>query len=301
MASVPQWTRVNVGGRPHATFKGDVSFVSFYDYPVPFGAIFAQRQSAFFGQDGTGDTSTSRIVKILGFLGQPLPIIGGSSPQGCGPQEVEGAPLDAIHLVEATEDGLLFFDGAGAPNFRLRNYRINRSPDATVAADMIDPASVGFRGDNYGLTNDVTATRPDGAVSRVVNSASVQGHGRVKATISAVSTSDSALRILAAWQANSDGIQRNRITGIRVSLLNFPSLIPSVLGLELWRKLRLTGIPTAQAPAATADLVVEGWTEVISEDDWSMTFTTSPGEAVDVWQIGTAGHSEIGTTTRIGY
>jgi hypothetical protein len=301
MASVPQWTIVSVGGRPHSTFKGDVSFVSFYAYPVPVGAIFAQRQSAFFGQDGTGDTSTSRIVKILGFLDQPLPIIGGSGPQGCGPQEVEGAPLDAIHLVEATEDGLLFFDGSGAPNFRLRNYRINRAPDATVAADMIDPTQIGFRGDNYGLTNDVTATRPDGAVSRVVNADSVADHGRVKDSISAVSTSDSALRILAAWQANVDGVQRNRITGIRVSLLNFPSLISSLLTLELWRKLRLTDLPTAQAPAAGVDLIVEGWSEVISEEDWSMTFTTSPGEAVDVWQIGVAGHSEIGTTTTIGY
>jgi hypothetical protein len=301
MASVPQWTIVNVGGRPHATFRGDVSFTSFYNYPVPIGAIFAQKQSAFFGEDGTGDTSTSRIIKLTGFLGPPLPTVGGSGPQSCGPQEVAGAPLDAIHLVEATEDGIFFFDGAGAPAFRLRNWRINRAADATVAADMIDPGSVQFRGDNYGLTNDVTASRSDGATQRVVNAASVAAHDTVKASITALSTTDAQLRILAAWQANVDGQQRNRITGIRVSLLNFPSIIPSMLGLDVWKKLRLTGIPTAQAPASSLDLIVEGWSEVISEDDWSMTLTTSPGERVDVWQIGVAGHSEIGTTTTIGY
>lgn len=301
MASVPTWTRVNVGGRQKSTFEGDVSFVSFYAYPLPFGAIFAQKQSAFTGQDGTGNTSVSRMVKLTGFLGLPLPTIGGSGPVGCGPQEIAGAPLDAIHVVEATEDGLFYFDGQDRPIFRLRNFRINRSPDATVAADMVDPTSIGFRGDNYGLTNDVTARRSDGATARIVNGQSISDHGRVKADITAVSSSDTDLRILAAWQANVDGVQRNRITGIRVSLLNFPDVIASMLGLDLWRKLEITGLPTAQSPAATIDLIVEGWSEVISEDDWSMTFTTSPGEAVEAWQIGVVGRSEIGVTTRIGY
>lgn len=292
------WNRVNVGGRSKVMFRGDISYVSFYDYPLTSNVIVAQWYSAFKGSDGTGDTSTSRMTKLAGFAGLGSVTSTGSSPQPLGQQEITGNPLDAIQLVEATEDGLFFINGAGTATFRLRNDRLNRSPDATITADMLDPDSVVLRGDNFGLTNDVSASRTDGAVVRVINQASINAHGRATGEIRAVPSTDTALRVLAAWRVNVDGVQRNRITGIKVSLLNFTSIIPSLLALDLWRKLRITGLP-GQAPSSSLDLIVEGWEEVISLNEWSLTFNTSPGERVDVWQIGVSG--AIGTTLRIPY
>lgn len=300
LAAIPNWIRVNIGGRPKVTFRGDISYVSFYDYPLTLGPIVAQWYSAFRGSDGTGDTTSSRVQKFSGFAGLGTVSILGTDPQSLGPQEIEGSPRDAIKLIEATEDGLFAFDGAGTPTMRLRNYRLNRAPDATITADMLDPNAVLFRGDRFGLTNDVTGTSLDGSTVRIVNGASVKQFGRFKDEIKTVSATDDSMKSLIAWKVFVDGQQRNRVTGVKVSLLNFSSIIASMLGLDLWKKLRITALPS-QAPAATLDLSIVGWEETISEDDWSMAFNARPGDTFDSWQIGVAGHNEIGITTRIGY
>lgn len=304
MAAVPTPAVVSVGGRGFELVRGYLSHAAFFNQPVTAAAIAGWWFSAFRGTDGAGSTSYARLAKLCVYsgLGTLLWFNGGAgfTPQAVGPQEIEGRPLEAMRLVEATEGGMFYMRGDGAPILQLRAARYNQAPALTVAADRLDPDSITFRGDDYGLVNDVTAARPDGAAARIVNAASVAASGRRKTSLEAIATTDDGLRAIAAWTANTGGVQRNRVTGVKVSLLNDPGLLPAALALGLGQKIAVTGLPS-QAPGAALELFAEGWTERIGETEWSMDFTTSPAEAFDVWQIGVPGHSEIGTTTRIAY
>jgi len=305
MPAVPSWFEVVVGGsRRKDPVTAVISHAQFYDHPLDAATIDSQVSVSW---DGTGflhDTTILRVTKLAGFAGFDLPIsvLGytAGQEQAAGPQEIEGNPIDSLQRIARTEGGPLYINGAGQLEMQMRRYRFNAAVALTLAADRLDPGTLSFRGDDFGLINDVTATRGDGMTARVVNESSRQVHGRRKGGLDTAAATDSAQRALAAWTANSYGVERNRVTGVRVSLLNDPALIPTVLGMGIGSKLRITSL-AGQAPAAEVDLFVEGWTEHIGETEWTVAFNTSPAEVFDVWQIGVAGRSEIGTTTRIGY
>ena len=61
----------------------------------------------------------------------------------------------------------------------------------------------------------------------------------------------------------------------------------------------LTGLPD-QAPLSASRLFVEGWTEQIGTDDWSMTFNTSPLDVV-VWKLEDPLYGAIDAMNRIAY
>lgn len=301
---VPTWNEVRVGGRDKfvdGVFRGNLSHVAVWDRPVPQNPIVGHFFAAFQGRDAAGNTTVARLNKLCTY--SDLGVLNWDSsltPQPVGGQEIAGDPIAAARLVEATEGGMFYLDGAGRPVLELRSARFNAAPVLTLDAGKLDPDALTFRGDDFGLLNDVTGSAPDGTTVRVVNEASRAEHGRRKASFSAVPANAEQLRALTAWQANTYGTDRNRVTGVRISLLNDPALIPAALALAPGGKVAVTGLP-AQAPATSIALYAEGWDEVIGEDDWSLELNTSPGEVGDVWQIGVPGRSEIGTTTRIGY
>jgi hypothetical protein len=305
---LPAWSRVSVGGRGKTIARFNLSHVQFYDAPLVTNVLVVQWYAGMQGRGfpaGTEDT-TFRLKKLLQFRGlfggsAAVPItVQGTDTVLIGPQEVQGSPLAAIQLVVDTEDGVFFLGGGGLAVWQKRDYRFNAVPAITLAAERLDPRQVTFRGDDFGLANDVTASRSDGATARYINAASVAVYGSRKASIQALSFSDSDLTSLAVRLANTLGTQQNRMTGVRIGLLNDPASIPAALALDIGSKIALTGLP-GQAPAAAKELFIEGWTEVISEADWSMTFNTSPAEAWNVWQLGVAGRSELGSTTILGY
>lgn len=299
---VPNWYAASVGGRGSEMFRGYLSHAAFYDWAVSTGGITGWWFSAFKGTDGAGSTSYARMNKLAVYtsLDNPIRFAGLFTPTPVGPQEIEGAPIEQMRKIETTENGQWFIRGDGQSMLRLRNYRYNATASFTIASERIDPDDVSFRGDDFGLVNDVTVTRSDGATARIVNESSRQAHGRRKQQLDTLTTTDDQARALAAWIANSYGEQQNRITGVKISLLNDPSIVNSALLVDISRKISITGLPE-QAPVSSIDLFIEGWTEVVAEEEWSIQYNTSPASPIgDVWQIGTAGHSEIGVTTRIG-
>jgi hypothetical protein len=137
-------------------------------------------------------------------------------------------------------------------------------------------------------------------VGRAVNTASRAAYGRRKGSLDTLGEDVPSLYSSAARLAYGFGTARNRITGVRVSLLNQPALIAAALNLEIGEKITLTSLPS-QAPASSEDLFVEGYSETVSEDDWSLTLNTSQADPWNVWQLGVAGHSELGSTTVLAY
>ena len=312
MAAMPQWSAVTIGGRDKTVdgvVRANISNVAAYDTAIGGSAFAAQFYSAVQGRSGSaaGDNTTARIRKLLQFRGlyggiSPFtPItIQGTDPALIGPQEIAGDPNQAIELVENTEGGVFFIGGDGQGVWQLRNARYNASPALTIAADQLEPNALTYRGDDYGVVNDVTASRPDGSSARVVNAASVNDVGRRKATVQALSASDSDLAGLAGRQVGAFGVARNRLSGVKVNLLSSAAQASAVLGVEVGSKIRITSIPS-QAPRSTEDVYAEGWAELISEEEWTQTFNTSPAAPWDAWQVGVAGRSEVGQTTIVRY
>lgn len=297
MTSVPQWVRVSVGGTRKQTFKGDVWHAAFYDHVVAGAAFAGQGQSALLGLDGAGNTTYGRLAKLCVYSGlgtlQWSNGGGAFTPQSVGPQQIRGDALEAMRLIERTEAGMFYLMADGRPILRLRQARYNLGASLTLAAGKYDLA---FRGDSYGVANDVTYSRPEGGSVRVVNESSRASVGRRVETATATPATDDGLRSLATWRAYATGVDRNRVTGVRISLLNDPGLVPAALSMDLGGKITVTGLPS-QAPAASLDFIVEGWTEVGGENEWSMSFVTSSADPYTVWQLGVAGRSELGTTT----
>lgn len=304
MAFVPSWREVSAGGRGKQLFRGNLSHAQFYARPITTNVLIAQYAAGAFGSDGTGDTTSSRATKIAGFsgLGAVTTAYQGTfAPQAMGPQEVAGNPLDALQAVEAVEDSILWVKGDGTVELQLRNLRFNAAAALTLAADKLDPDALTFRGDDYLLFNDATASTPSGATVRVLNQASKNAYGARKTQLTALTANDDQLVALAGRRAYGLGTQRNRITGVKVSLLNDKALIASVLALKLSSKITITTLPSAQSPATSVSVMIEGWDEIIGENEWTMAFNTSPAEPWTVWQLGVAGRSELGTTTVLAY
>jgi hypothetical protein len=299
--AMPAWTTVSVGGRAKDPGPAILGYVAFYDYPVNSVDLDVQSAAGAFGQTDVSEGTTDRLINLKAFAGlDAMTIRGTSAPKNAGPGEIAGAPLDAIQKVVDTEGGLFLIRADGFPEFHLSNYRYNVAASMTIAADKVDPSAVRFRGDNFGVFNDVTATGGTGLVGRAVNTASRAAYGRRKGSLDTLGEDVPSLYSSAARLAYGFGTARNRITGVRVSLLNQPALIAAALNLEIGEKITITGFPS-QAPAASEDLFVEGYSETVSEDDWSLTLNTSQADPWNVWQLGVAGHSELGSTTVLAY
>ena len=300
--TMPKWTTVSIGGRTKDPLSVLVAYAQFYDYPVSSSDIAVQ---SFAAQGGTTDTppegTTDRLTALKNFAGLDAMFIRGTGiPKTAGPQEIVGSPLDAFAKVVDTEAGLFLIQADGFPTFHLASYRYNVASSLSLAADRLDPNALTFRGDNFGVYDDVTATGATGLVGRSVNAASVAAYGRRKGSVETLGVDVASLLSSAARLAYGFGTARNRITGVRFSPLNDASLIAAALGLDVGEKITISALP-AQAPASSVDLFVEGYSETVSEDDWSMTLTTSPAEPWNVWQLGVAGHSELGSTTILAY
>lgn len=311
MAHQPAWSQVTIGGRDKTVdgvARVNISHVAAYDYAVSGSAFVGQFYTAVQGRSGSaaGDTTTSRLRKLLQFRGLygGVPFTGltvlGSGAARIGQQEIAGDPNAAIELVENTEDGVFFIGGDGLGVWQLRNYRYNADPAVTITADQLDPEALAYRGDDFGIQNDVTASRPDGSSVRSVNAVSVNDVGRRKATLQALSVSDSDLAALAGRQTGAFGVQRNRLVGVKINLLSDPVQARACLTADIGSKIRITELPP-QAPRTIENIYAEGWAEIISEEEWTMNFNTSPSAPWDAWQIGVPGKSEVGHTTIVRY
>ena len=298
---MPSWTVVSIGGRTKDAFAVIASHAQFYDYAVNPVDLLVQSYAGLLGQTGASEGTTDRLANLKAFAGlDTMFILGSAAPKTAGPGEIAGNPIDALNKVADTEGGLFLIRTDGYSTFHLSDYRYNVSPSMTLGADKLDPNALTFRGDTFGVVNDVTATGSTGLSGRAVNTASRAAHGLRKGSVDTLGVTVSALFSSAAREAYGFGTARNRITGVRVSLLNQPALIATALGLDIGEKLAVTGLP-AQAPASSVELFVEGYAEAVSEDDWSVTYNTSPAEPWNVWQLGVAGRSELGSTTILAY
>lgn len=197
------------------------------------------------------------------------------------------APLAGMEQVAATEGGLVLADREGFLRFHGRAHRYNRAPVARIDladGDVQPDLEVGF--DDADVANDVTVTTEDGAEVRYVDQASVDQRGRYGGAGMSVLTRDATDAFSAAsWRVTRHTRPRARYRRVTVDLTAVPAeLAAQVLAVDVGDRLDLINLPD-QAPASTAALFVEGYTEQSSADGLQVSFTTSTADGYQVWVL----------------
>ncbi|MGV9535018.1 carbohydrate binding domain-containing protein [Streptosporangium sandarakinum] len=235
----------------------------------------------------------ARLCRLLNITGTTL----GSSSRQIDPQAAGGrAPIEALRDVAGVEAGLVYGSrSAEAVVFETRAWRYNKAPSVTLtSADVWD--DLAWSDDDQPLLNDCTNRRDGGADQRVTNAASIAEYGTYDGGSSQPWASDDDALADAQWRVYRGADPPPRITRVTLAASTLASYA-TVLGLDLSDVVRLTSLPSP-SPVSTMDLHVEGYDETISLVLHTITLNTSPSTPA-VWQLGTAGRSELGTATRV--
>jgi hypothetical protein len=271
-------------------------------YPTALSAARIATQYAA-GVGTLVERTDQRIGRVADYVNIPAADRAFDAGNGTvGAQATSGKqPLEAMQENTATESGVLFIAGNGQLTFHNRSRRYNQAPAFTLPATEIGDVAA-FPGDDFGVTNDMTVTRAGGSTARSVNQPSIDEYGLYRDSAEIVAASDEAAQSAASWRVNTYGTPRTRIPNVTVEVAKLelldPTLVAPVLATTIGTKVRLGSLP-ANAPASTVDLFVEGWAEQLDVNTWAIAWNTSPGDVADLWQLGVAGRSELGITTRL--
>lgn len=284
--------------------KAAVSHWAYYDTALSAARIAAHATAALTGW--VADSSDDRMARYMDYGGVPASILDlEAGAQTAVPHaDTSGNTLaDMAARVAKSEGGLLFVAGDGSVTLQSRHHRVvqqTASPVTITAADLDADAAIST--DTQLLVNSVTYTAATGRPQLVEDSGSIGEHDVYSESDDLmVATQDEALSA-ATWRVAGYSEPRPRLASVSVDLLTSSAALQSAMAnLELSDRLRVTGLPS-QAPASTLDLVVEGWTETLSADAWSMAITTSTyNPAGSGWLLGDATYGVLGSTTRLVY
>lgn len=308
-SNLPSYKRLVISGNswtPGDLFTGTISHTAAYSSALSVARI-ADHYKA--GKDGiVGERTDVRIGRLASYLGIPATErvfdVGDST---VGWQSTSGAqPINAMQDVEETENGVLFMSMESKLVFHKRSRRFNVTPFLTLDAAFAEQIGMNleFPGDDFGLINDATATRPRNSEVRAVNRASIDEFGLYRHSTTILDDSDTRAQGVVDWIVNAYGEELTRAPNVTVDLYimaqSNPTLAAKVLASEISHMLRLSNLPS-QAPSITVDSFIEGWTESIDIAVWTISFNCSPAIVGNVWQLGVAGFSELGLTTKLAF
>jgi hypothetical protein len=211
--------------------------------------------------------------------------------------------LEHLQKVSQSEFGDLFVDANGAVVLRGRNDSVDQPSRATFA----DRHNVGLAArvvtpeySDQLIKNDVTISRAGGVARNAQDATSIGQYLIHSYALSGLIHNSDDLSLRAAQHVVAqykDPLQR--ISGLVVEAHADPvNLFPQVLGRELLDRITVTYTPQGIPPAISQLTVIEGLTHSFTPKRWTTAYDLSPADAKPYWQLGVAGYSELGATTR---
>lgn len=315
------WTNsrpITVGGnKPIGTgwsnFSGSLAHFAIWnmtDSPVFWPSRILGHYTA--GSTGfAGDSSDLRVTRLVVFIGAgssgydinadvetglllsvPAQAIGGTSA------------LTALQDVSYAEGGLLFVAGDGKLTMQNRAHRpLAAVAAATLTATTKDtvPNSLRFTADKRYLKNRVTATAAStGSVQEVLDATSLAAHEEYPFDIGTllVPGDDEALS-RAQWVLANGKEPDPRLESLTLDLMSATGAIQdAALQCDMSSRVAMSGFPS-QAPSSTTSLFVEGLTDTLTEDAWTLELTTTPADEHKAWILGDSTYGVLGTTTTL--
>lgn len=273
-ASTPTVYRVGQG------LAGSVGHVAVHTTAVTTARITAWSTAVLNGF--AGERTDERLTRTLGWAGVAAAEV--STDTGVETmtyQKTSGqSVVDALRDVESTESGILYDAPDGRVRFRNRSHRYTAPVAATFdMAAQHGGADYAPKLDRSTLANDVTAENPTtGETARSVDTASSDEYGIATSSARVTANTSDPLFQKASWLVASYAEPRARVPSLTVDVLAHVEGTPSaetVLDLTVSSHIQVTNQPT-QAAGTTADYFIEGYTETVGPESYSITYNLSP-------------------------
>jgi hypothetical protein len=258
------------------------------------------------------DTPGGRIGRALDAGGWPS----AARDLDTGTSTLQSADLDGTTVLEHTQKaaesdfGALFMTADGKVRFIGRQGLFNQPQLATFGDG--GGAELAYRSLRPELTdqlirNDVTVSRVDGTAQNARDATSITTYLRHSYVADGLyHDSDEVSRSAAEFLVSEYKDPRRRISNMVVTPLSAPStLFPQALGRDLQDQITVLDRPPGGGAANTQDTAIEGISHTVTPMWWETSWNLAPsfgtgGTPPNVWQLGVAGFSELGETTRLG-
>lgn len=208
-----------------------------------------------------------------------------------GPQGVKPY-MEVLRDAEATDGGILYERrDKSALVYRDRSGMYNQTPrlilNYTGAYGLITPLE--SIEDDQNITNDVTVTREGGSSGTAVLTegalsvlAPPNGIGRVATGETLNLYSDEQAAWTAGWRLHLSTVDEARYPKVAVLLQTEPSSLTETAEVDLGDRIQITN-PPAWLPPDDIDLLVQGYTEYLTQNRWELEYNCTPGSA---WTVG---------------
>ncbi|WP_371528371.1 carbohydrate binding domain-containing protein [Streptomyces sp. NBC_01283] len=249
-----------------------------------------------------GESAAVRLARIASYV--PVPVTTqGSIFDGMAAQSALGnSPLSHLKEIETTESGKLLADrGTAGLIYQARDVRYNQVSAVSLAFADLETTDLEVADDDQKMVNTITASRPGGATQRVVDQAARDTYGPYEKPLDLLKSSDLKVLDAANWLISRYADPPTEIRQVPVDGYTLPlATYRALLAADVSTALTLTGLPE-QAPAPTASLTAEGYTETITRGRHLLDFHTSRAQTDTVWVLDDPVYSVLGSTTRLAY
>lgn len=239
------------------------------------------------------EAATDRVARLGSEQSVPVGyMVGDAGSEQMGAQ-LPMRFLDLLNDVQTTDLGILAERrDSNTINYRARSSMYNTTPvlalDYTLGhlAQPVEPTD-----DDQHIKNDITVARTGGTNVRLVQTtgplstqAAPNGVGQYDTSLTINVAADGQLANQAGWRLGLGTLDKSRFPVLGINLARNPELIPNVSTLQLGDRITVANPPVWLAPELV-DVLVQGWTETLSQYQWDMKFNTSPAALFQVVKL----------------
>jgi hypothetical protein len=310
-APYPGWNLVGGLDTPtaHQVYLGTgatvrVSRVALYDHELTAARAAAHYNAGLDGHDG--ELSGARAARIIGYCGLTMGARVDTGSSMVAGAELEGTyALTALQDVAVAENGVLFMDPGGLVTFKGRAARYNTTSahtfgdEGTVGELPYDPDAVLDYDDSF-LANHIEVSLADGRLAVADDADSKLDHFEctLAEQVNLSDVNDAQAR--AHYRLGQYKDAHLRCPRLPLHPTRDAALWPVILGAAFGDHWTVKRNPP-DAAAIELEAFVESREHTIGPRSWTCAFSLSPADTKTYWQLGTAGFSELGTTTRVAY
>ncbi len=250
-------------------------------------ALSAARVGAHYaaGIGNAGETSGVRVARLLRYAGLASSEINADA----GRETLSAQPALGAKVVAACQDvatseggGAAFYVAPdGRVRFADRAFRKPGDPVMTVDAGAdLDAGAFAPSYDELTLVNSSTVTRDGGTAQTFTDAASVAKFNLTTDSATTQAVSDQAALNLAQWRVRSQSAPGLRLAAVALDLLTAttPGLYEALAAIQIGSRVRVTNLDATASARPTIDLLVEGWTETVGIDQYTVVLDASPAD-----------------------
>lgn len=239
-----------------------------------------------FGGEGIDGEQLSgeRIDALLDLAGWPEELRDiDTGTTVCQSQTTTGSALDALQVVEKSEDGFLYVSAEGVITFVGRFGRTDLTRMNTSQATFSDATDgtyedITYPYDDQLIYNDVRRTREGGVEQSVEDADSIGSYFRKVHTESGlVMSTDAQAQALAVVFLERYKEPQQRIDGLTIDPNNDPTeQYPHVLGLDILDRITVTRTPQEVGDPISEDYWIQGISHSWSGFQWRTSYYVTP-------------------------